>query len=613
MSWFSRSGRAIAVVIACLVLHVASAEAQIGSGPIVGEGNDAGRRVALVIGNGAYENAPALPNPPNDARRVAESLRGLGFEVMERFDRNYAAMQTTLGEFADKLQGAKVGLFFYAGHALQVAGENYLVPVNAKLEREAQLTYQAVTVQAVLRIMEAEVPTRLVLLDACRDNPLARTLARSMGGTRSTMVGQGLAGIQAGVGTLIAYATAPGEVAFDGAGQNSPFTTALLEHIASPGLEVRQVLSRVRGSVLDMTDNRQVPWDSSSLRGDFYFVPRLVEPPQQVPAPSSAAPAADNRAFELAFWQSIQNSADPADFEAYLARFPDGIYAALARNRLARLKASQQAALPPAVEALPPTLPQVELEKQIPIPASPPQSRAPVTDCDRLAADPTDGQRVSGEVWTAEIDPARAEPACKEAVRQWPYEPRFQSQYGRVLAKQGNNVEALHWTRKAAEQGSASAQTNLGMMYYIGHGGLASDEAEALRWFRKAAEQGSASAQAWLGSMYEQGRGGLAEDKVEAVRWYRKAAEQGFDAARSMLELSYMRGLRGLGEVEPALRDTDWREVQRALAALGYAPGPADGTLNLRTREALATWQKVRGRESLGILRPGDREALVGR
>jgi uncharacterized caspase-like protein len=210
-----------------------------------------GRRVALVVGNGAYAEAgAALPNPPNDARAVAGSLRGLGFEVLEAVDLDHPAMLEGLDRFAARLEGAEVGLFFYAGHGLQVAGENYLVPTDARLGREAQVRLQTVPVRTVLELMEAEVPTRVVLLDACRDNPLARTLARGMGAARSAAVGQGLAQVQAGVGTLIAYATAPGSVALDGAGRNSPFTAALLDHVATPGLEVRQVLGRVRASGL---------------------------------------------------------------------------------------------------------------------------------------------------------------------------------------------------------------------------------------------------------------------------------------------------------------------------------------------------------------------------
>jgi uncharacterized caspase-like protein len=157
-------------------------------------------RVALVIGNGAYDNTATLPNPPNDARAMARTLRDLGFYVVEAVDLDHPAMLEALAEFADRLEGAAVGLFFYAGHGLQLAGENYLVPVDARLQREAQVRLQTVSVQTVLQAMEAEVPVRLVLLDACRDNPLARSLARSMGASRSAAVGEGLAKMEAAVG-----------------------------------------------------------------------------------------------------------------------------------------------------------------------------------------------------------------------------------------------------------------------------------------------------------------------------------------------------------------------------------------------------------------------------
>ena len=174
----------------------------------------------------------------------------------------------------------------------------------------------------------------------------------------------GLAKVEATAGTLIAYATAPDEVALDGTGPNSPFTAALVEYVGEPGLEVRQVLTRVRGRVMKATNGRQVPWDSSSLTGDFYFRSREIEPP--APAP----PSVDTKAMELAFWQSIQTSDDPADFEAYLTQFPNGIYAALARNRLVRLKASQQAALPPTTKTPPPPAAAEPVPKQ-PLPSEP--------------------------------------------------------------------------------------------------------------------------------------------------------------------------------------------------------------------------------------------------
>ena len=312
---------------------------------------DPGRRVALVVGNGAYQNAPALPNPPNDARAVAEALRGLGFEVIEATDLDQPAMLDQVDAFSARLEGAEAGLFYYAGHGLQVGGENYLVPIDARLQREAQVRLQTLPLQTVLATMEVTVPTRLVLLDACRDNPLAQQLKRTMGASRSQAVGQGLAEVRTAVGTLIAYATGPGDVASDGQGAHSPFTGALLDHIATPGLEVRQVLGRVRDEVLKQTSERQVPWESSSLRGEFYF--RQPPPPDPVaaapPSPPEPNPSVeehsianfDVRQLDLGFWESIRDSRKAADFQAYLQSFPNGTFAALAQSKLEDLQPQQ--------------------------------------------------------------------------------------------------------------------------------------------------------------------------------------------------------------------------------------------------------------------------------
>lgn len=232
---------------------------------------EAGTRVALVMGNGAYMNVTDLPNPPNDARDIAAALRDLGFKVIEGYDLDSTTMRGKIAEFGAVTPGAAVALLFYAGHGVQVAGKNYLVPIDAKLERPSSLGVEAIEVGTILSDMEAEKRVNLVFLDACRDNPLARGLARAFGATRSAAVGQGLAQLNAGIGTLIAFATSPDTVALDGNGRNSPFTTALLKHIRTPGIEVRTMLTRVRADVIKATNDKQVPWDHSSLTGEFYF------------------------------------------------------------------------------------------------------------------------------------------------------------------------------------------------------------------------------------------------------------------------------------------------------------------------------------------------------
>jgi hypothetical protein len=234
----------------------------------------AAKRVALVLGNSAYTHAPALPNPVNDANDVAAKLQALDFVVSLAVDATKAETDAILREFANALEGAEVAIFFYAGHGLQVAGQNYLVPVDAKLAKERDLEFEAVRVDFILKQMELgrEDKTNVVFLDACRDNPLSRSLARTMG-TRSASIGKGLAQIDAGVGTFIAYSTQPGNVALDGKGTNSPFTEALLKRITEPGRNLTSVMIDVRKDVIAATDGQQVPWDHSSLTGEFYFDP----------------------------------------------------------------------------------------------------------------------------------------------------------------------------------------------------------------------------------------------------------------------------------------------------------------------------------------------------
>lgn len=243
------------------------------------------KRVALVVGNAAYQHAGMLANPLNDARDVAAALTQLGFQVILGTNLDKRAFDVKVKEFARALDRADVGLFFYAGHGLQVTGVNYLAATDAKLEAERDLDFETVKVEFVLAQMEREAKTNIVFLDACRNNPLARNLARTMG-TRGVNEKSGLAPIKSGLGTFIAFATQPGNVAGDGAGGNSPFTTALKKHITAPGVSLTDVMIEVRNDVVGTTNGAQVPWEHSALRGRFYFN-EVVAPPPATPAASS--------------------------------------------------------------------------------------------------------------------------------------------------------------------------------------------------------------------------------------------------------------------------------------------------------------------------------------
>jgi hypothetical protein len=232
-----------------------------------------GIRVALVIGNGAYVNADPLRNPVNDANSVAAVLRTIGFDVVEGVDLTRLALEEKIRDFLRKALHARIALLFYSGHGMQVDGKNYLIPVDARLAEPTDLFFETVEIDKTLDALSDPGRTTIILLDACRDNPLARHFRSRLPVTRSAAVPSGLAAYSAvGTGTLIAYATAPGQTALDGQGQNSPFTTSLLRYLPLPGLEIRQLLTRVRADVAAATRDKQIPWDNSSLMGDVYLV-----------------------------------------------------------------------------------------------------------------------------------------------------------------------------------------------------------------------------------------------------------------------------------------------------------------------------------------------------
>jgi uncharacterized caspase-like protein len=232
----------------------------------------AGKRIALVVGNAAYTQAGALTNPVNDAADVAKALTAFGFDVILGLDLDRRAFDEKVRAFSRALEDADDAVLFYAGHGLQVAGRNYLIPVDAGLKGERDLDFEAIQLDFVLKQMEVgrDGKTNVVFLDACRNNPLAANLARSMG-TRSVNVGKGLAEVQTGVGTFIAYSTQPGNVALDGEGRNSPFTSALSKRISEKGRNLTALMIEVRKDVLKTTGGAQVPWDHSALTSDFFF------------------------------------------------------------------------------------------------------------------------------------------------------------------------------------------------------------------------------------------------------------------------------------------------------------------------------------------------------
>jgi invasion protein IalB len=238
----------------------------------------AAERVALIIGNGDYAHTTTLRNPANDAADIGSTLRELGFVVVDGMNLNRQGMEAKIREFSRKLVGAEIALFYYAGHAVQVGGQNYLLPTDAKLEQAGDLELDTLDLQVVLRQMESQVRVNLVFIDACRDNPLAKNYAQALGPSRSASLSRGLATVRSTVGTLVAFATEPGNTAQDGSGRNSPFTTALLRHIRTPGVDIGVLMRRVRADVIAATGDKQVPWDHSSLVSTVILVPDASRP-----------------------------------------------------------------------------------------------------------------------------------------------------------------------------------------------------------------------------------------------------------------------------------------------------------------------------------------------
>ncbi len=303
----------------------------------------ASKKVALVIGNGAYSEAP-LKNPTNDARAIAATLRSQGFEVLLKENATKVQMNEIVADFGEKLAEGDTALFFFAGHGLQVQGRNYLIPVDARITSEQRVRLETLDVDAVLdQMAAARARVSLVILDACRNNPFERRF-RSVSG--------GLAQINAPEGTMVAYATAPGRVAADGEGANGLYTQELLRAMRQPGLKVEDIFKQVRINVSRASNGAQTPWEASSLTGDFYFQAAVPSAPAPAPAPASATATTFAPDREAMFWDSVKASSDPAELKAYLDAFPNGTFAPLATARIRSIENSrQQASAAPRISA----------------------------------------------------------------------------------------------------------------------------------------------------------------------------------------------------------------------------------------------------------------------
>jgi Caspase domain len=292
-------------------------------------------RLALLIGNAAYKASP-LANPVNDVRLMEGALKEAGFTVIKAENASIRDMRRLVRDFGDKLKASGgVGLFYFAGHGVQVRGENFLVSTDSDIRNEDEVADEALNASVILEKMQtAGNRMNLIILDACRNNPFA---------VKSRSASSGLATMSAPSGSLVAYSTAPGSVASDGSGKNGLYTEHLAKVLRQPGLPVEEVFKQVRAAVRKDSNNQQTPWENTALEGQFYF---KLAVQLAAPAPSAAPAAAattggqsapDPAALELAFWDSVKNSQRPGELQAYIERFPNGTFAMLAKSRLQEL------------------------------------------------------------------------------------------------------------------------------------------------------------------------------------------------------------------------------------------------------------------------------------
>jgi hypothetical protein len=315
------------VSLICIALTTTAAQAE--------------KRVAFVVGNGAYKNVTQLPNPTMDASAMASALRNVGFDVVEGTNLTRDKMTEKLLDFGKKAQGADIAVFYYAGHGIAIGGTNYLLPIDADIKSEMDVKLgAAINIDLTLDQTMSDAKVKLVFLDACRDNPFAAKI-KSNSATRSVSVQTGLAEMKSGEGTLIAFATGPGQTALDGQeGTNSPFTRALIDNITKPGVEIQQAMTKVRAQVNEETNKGQLPWGHTNLIGAVYLngAPAPAENNAAAAAPTQTAVASPGADVELEFWRSIKDSNKPEELNAYVSKYPDGQFKALALARIAAIE-----------------------------------------------------------------------------------------------------------------------------------------------------------------------------------------------------------------------------------------------------------------------------------
>jgi TPR repeat protein len=535
---------------------------------------EAETRFALVIGNGAYRNVPALNNPPSDAKDIAAALKSLGFKVTLKIDLDLAAMQRAIDEFALESADADVSLLYYAGHGFQLAGRNYLVPVGAELRQIGDIASRTVALDPVLAELGKGKGSHLVFLDACRNNPFAAGLPAA-----------GLARVGKLPGFFITFATQPDNVAFDGSGRNSPFATALLGRLATPGADISSMMIAVRNDVFAETGGQQIPADESLLTRQFYF--------------AAGAPAEET--IETQLWRLAGKDRDPNLLQAYLDRYPDGPHATDVRSLLlgagktlettgsvpagagkaaanpgqshedvedvlwSVTRSERQASLAELYLARYPNGAHVDDAKALiaSLRATEEESSSPEVGCERLATHPHDATAgLNGvEMESLRKNAEAAVQFCSQAAADHPEKAHYQALLARAAFAAGRYDEGVTLYRKAADANDARAMVSLGLLLETGDH-APRDLKAAYALYEKAADRGSADGALDLAVALIKGKG-VDVDIPRALALLERASNSG--SARASFDLAALVA-SGVGGKPPA----EALALFRRAAAEGY-------------------------------------------
>lgn len=561
------------LILMCMILTLAPNKAEASK-----------KRVALVVGISDYNHASQLPNPVKDATKIASVLSSLGFDVTLRTNLGINDMRSEIRNFANKADTADVALVYFAGHGIEMSGKNYLIPNDAELRRDRDLEHEALTLNLVSNALEGAKRLRIIMLDACRNNPFAAQMKLS--GNRTRSVSRGLAAVEPIGDSLVVYASKHGTVAEDGEGNNSPFAEALVKVLPTPGLEISLMFRKVRDQVIKATNRRQQPFVYGSISGDpFYFTPKITIE-NKVVINNNNTPKITSA---CSIWPQIATTATKAQVQAFLSECHEGIFYRLAQARLKELKGSAVATL---------TTPKIDLTV--------PKSNEPAEDLYLRAKDYQNGTNGYTKDYKKALSLYMQAASKGHAKSMTDVGWMNENGYG---TPRNMNV-AFEWYQKAADKGERMAMNNLGWMYTNGNA-VEKNYSKAIHFYKKAIALGEPLSMTNLGWMYETGKG-VTTNYHEAFKYYKQAADAGDLQGLHNTGWMYAAGRgtkqdfkKGAEAVFKAIRSGNkfskdqmtgnhsvWpigfrKELQKILKKYGYYKGAADGTYGPATVKAV--------------------------